>query len=142
MALGADEIEAVAVAVAAGLRAETTTVNAVAVKLPIFWSGNPEVWFTQVESCFAIRKVTVQKTQFDHVIQALDNSTADRVQAVILNPSETPYDTLKAALIDAFGKTQAQKDQDILNINGLGDKKTVRASATHEQSQCRPKNTV
>ena len=130
MALGADEIEALATATATatktalqGLRAETATVNAVAVKLPIFWSGNPEVWFTQVESCFATRKITVQKTQFDHVIQALDNSTADRVQAVILNPSETPYDTLKAALIDAFGKTQAQKDQEILNINGLGDKK-------------------
>ena len=130
MALEADEIEALAKATATatatalqGLRAETATVNAVAVKLPIFWSGNPEVWFTQVESCFATRKITVQKTQFDHVIQALDNSTADRVQAVILNPSETPYDTLKAALIDAFGKTQAQKDQEILNINGLGDKK-------------------
>ena len=130
MALGADEIEALATATATatatalqGLRAETATVNAVAVRLPLFWSGNPEVWFTQVESCFATRKVTVQKTQFDYVIQALDNSTADRVQAVILNPSETPYDTLKAALIDAFGKTQAQKDQDILNINGLGDKK-------------------
>lgn len=130
MALGADKIEALATATATatktalqGLRAETATVNAVAVKLPIFWSGNPEVWFTQVESCFATRKITVQKTQFDHVIQALDNSTADRVQAVILNPSETPYDTLKAALIDAFGKTQAQKDQEILNINGLGDKK-------------------
>jgi hypothetical protein len=130
MALGADEIEALATATATAtatafqsLRAETATVNTVAVRLPLFWSGNPEVWFTQVESCFATRKVTVQKTQFDYVIQALDNSTADRVQAVILNPSETPYDTLKAALIDAFGKTQAQKDQDILNINGLGDKK-------------------
>ena len=40
-----------------------------------------------------------------------------------MTPSEVPYNTLKAALIDAFGKTQAQKDQDILNINGLGDKK-------------------
>ena len=60
MALGPDEIEALATATATatktalqGLRAETATVNAVAVKLPIFWSGNPEVWFTQVESCFA-----------------------------------------------------------------------------------------
>jgi len=130
MALGADEIEALATATATAtatafqsLRAETATVNAVAVKLPLFWSGNPEVWFKQVESVFATRKITVQKTQFDYVIQALDNSTADRVQAVILTPSETPYDTLKAALIDAFGKTQAQKDQDILNINGLGEKK-------------------
>ena len=40
-----------------------------------------------------------------------------------LSPTEEPYDTLKTLLIDAFGKTQAQKDQDVLNINGLGDKK-------------------
>ena len=116
MPLEATDIQALATALQ-NLQPNAATVNATAVKLPSFWSGNPEVWFTQVESCFAIRKVTVQKTQFDHVIQALDNSTADRVQAVILNPSETPYDTLKAALIDAFGKTQAQKDQDILNLS-------------------------
>ena len=30
-----------------------------------------------------------------------------------MTPTEVPYDTLKAALIDAFGKTQAQKDQDL-----------------------------
>ena len=46
MALEKDEIEALATATATatatalqGLRAETATVNAVTVKLPIFWSG-------------------------------------------------------------------------------------------------------
>ena len=34
-----------------------------------------------------------------------------------------PYDTLKAALIKAFGKTQAEKDQELLSLNSLGDKK-------------------
>jgi hypothetical protein len=130
MALGADEIEALATATATatatvlkGLQTETATVNTVAVRLPSFWSGNPEVWFKQVESVFETRKITVQRTQFNYVIQALDNSTADRVQAVILTPSEVPYDKLKTALIEVFGKTQAQKDQEILSINGLGDKK-------------------
>ena len=122
MPLEADHIEALATALQ-GLQPESATVNARAVKLPPFWSGNPEVWFKLVESVFATRKITVQQTKFDYVIQALDNSTAERVQAVIWTPTEVPYDTLKAALIDAFGKTQAQKDQDILNINGLGDKK-------------------
>ena len=113
MPLEADHIEALATALQ-GLQPESATVNARAVKLPPFWSGNPEVWFKLVESVFATRKITVQQTKFDYVIQALDNSTADRVQAVILSPPEEPYDTLK---------TQAQKDQDVLNINGLGDKK-------------------
>ena len=65
----------------------------------------------------------MQQTKLDYVIQALDNSTADRVQAIILSPPEEPYDTLKAALIEVFGKAQAEKDQEIVNFNGLGDKK-------------------
>ena len=118
----ADDIIALATALQ-GLRPESATVSATAVKLPPFWSGNPEVWFKQVESNFATRKITTEQTKFDYVIQALDNSTAEKVQAVILSPPEEPYNTIKASLIKIFGKTQAQKDQDVLNINGLGDKK-------------------
>ena len=124
MPLGAEDIQALATALQ-GLQPEAATVNATAVKLPPFWSGNPEVWFKQAESVFSTRKpqITNQQTKFDYIIQALDNSTADRVQAIILSPPEDPYDTLRAALIKIFGKTQAQKDQEVLNINGLGDKK-------------------
>ena len=122
MPLEAQDIAALATALQ-GLRPESATVNAVAVKLPPFWSGNPEVWFKQIESVFATRKITVQQTKFDYVVQALDNSTAEKVQSVILSPPEDPYITIRKVLIDIFGKTQAQKDQDVLNINGLGDKK-------------------
>ena len=122
MPLGADDIQALATALQ-GLQPGAATVNAAAVKLPPFWSGNPEVWFKQVESVFATRKITVQQTKFDYVVQALDNSTAEKVQSIILSPPEDPYDTLRAALIEIFGKSQAQKDQEVLNINGLGDKK-------------------
>ena len=100
-------------------------VNATAVKLPSFWQGNPEVWFRQVESVFATHNpaITTQETKFEYVIQALDNSTAERVQNIILDPPENPYDTMKAALIRAFGKTQGEKDQALLGLNGLGDRK-------------------
>ena len=53
----------------------------------------------------------------------MDNNTAEKVQSLILNPPEQPYDKLKAALIAAFGKSQAEKDQELLNLNGLGDRK-------------------
>ena len=96
--------------------------NATAIKLPSFWQGNPKVWFRQVESVFTTRNpaITTQETKFEYVIQALDNSTAERVQNIILDPPENPYDTMKAALIRAFGKTQAEKDQALLGLNGLG----------------------
>ena len=57
------------------------------------------------------------------MIQALDNNTAERVQNIILDPPENPYDAIKATLVKAFGRTQVEKDQELLNLNGLGDKK-------------------
>ena len=123
MPLEAHDITAIAAALKT-LQPEAQ-VNATAVKLPQFWQGNPEVWFKQIESQFSTRvpAITTQQTKFDYVIQALDNSSADKVQSIILNPPEEPYNKIKSALIAAFGKSQAQKDQELLNLNGLGDRK-------------------
>ena len=123
MPLEAADIQALAAALQ-GLQ-PAAQVNATAAKLPQFWQGNPEVWFRQIESVFTTRKpaITTQKTKFDYVIQALDYNTAEMVQSLILNPPEQPFDKLKAALIAAFGKSQAEKDQELLNLNGLGDRK-------------------
>ena len=124
MPLEDSDIQALATALQ-DLRPADATVNATAVKLPSFWPGNPNVWFKQVESVFATRNpaITEQQQKFDYVIQALDNNTADRVQNIILSPPEGPYDKMKAALIEIFGKTQAEKDHELLNLNGLGGKK-------------------
>ena len=71
------------------------------------------IWFTTRNPA-----ITTQATKFEYVIQALDNSTA-----VILDPPENSYDALKAALVKAFGKTQVKKDQELLRLNSLGDRK-------------------
>ena len=126
MPLEAADIQALAQALQTlNTPAQPASVNATSVKLPSFWQGNPEVWFRQVESVFSTRNpaITTQQTKFEYVIQALDNSTADRVQGIILNPPAEPYTSIKAALIKAFGKSQAEKDQELLNLNGLGDRK-------------------
>ena len=103
----------------------TVPVNAVSVKLSGFWTSNPEPWFAQAEAVFATRNpaITQQKTKFDYVIQSLDSTTSERVQSIILRPPQNPYDALKSALISTFGKTQAVKDQDLLDLSGLGDRK-------------------
>ena len=126
MPLEASDIQALATALQSFQPNQSPAqVNATAVKLPSFWQGNPEVWFRQVESVFATRNpaITTQDTKFEYVIQALDNNTAERVQNIILDPPENPYDGTKTALIRAFGKTQAEKDQTLLGLNGLGDRK-------------------
>ena len=71
--------------------------------------------------CYAVSLFLLLEIRY----QALDNSTAERVQNIILDPPENPYDTMKASLIRAFGKTQAEKDQALLSLNGLGDRKPL-----------------
>ena len=137
MPLSNDELKAMidtaaAAAVAAVTAAQTAsvpppatpTISAVAIKLPTFWTAEPEVWFTQVEAQFDTRNITADSTRFSYVVAALDTSTASEVKAVLLHPpSADRYTVLKAALIKAFGRSQAQKDNELLNLTGLGDRK-------------------
>ncbi|GFO32837.1 Gag Pol polyprotein [Plakobranchus ocellatus] len=55
---------------------------------------------------------------------ASDVKTAEEVQDVLVNPPDAnKYSVLKRALLKAFGKSQAQRDNELLNLNGLGDRK-------------------
>ena len=100
------------------------TINAVQVKLPEFWTKSPEVWFARIESQFGTRGIVLDQTKYDYVVSALDINTADEVQSILINPpNEDKYNTLKKALIKTFSKSQAQKDAELLNLNGLGDRR-------------------
>ena len=102
----------------------TSGIQAVAVKLPEFWTDDPEIWFLRPEAQFRAKSIIVDQTKFDYVITALDNRAAAEVKAVLLNPPEQEiYNALKTALLNAFGKSQLQKDAKLHNISGLGDKK-------------------
>lgn len=99
-------------------------VTAVAIKLPEFWINSPEVWFARVEAQFNIRGIISDTTKYDYTVGALDYKTAEEVQSILVNPpNDDKYRTLKAALIKAFGKSQAQKDLELLNLGGLGDRR-------------------
>ena len=54
----------------------------------------------------------------------MDNVTAGEVEAFILSPpTNDKYEALKVAFIDAFGRTQASKDMELLSLAGLRDRK-------------------
>ena len=95
----------------------TTKIQAVAVKLP-------EFWFLRAEAQFRSKSIIIDQIKFDYIITALDNRAAAEVKAILLNPPEQgKYNALKTALLNAFGKSQLQKDAELINISGLGDKK-------------------
>jgi len=129
MPLSQEDITALATALNAirpGQAPAPAAVASTAIKMPSFWTGNPEVWFAQVEAQFQTRNpaITADLTKYNYVVGALDNSTASEVQTLITAPpAENKYETIKASLIKAFGQTQARKDQELLNLGDLGDRR-------------------
>lgn len=99
-------------------------VAAVAVKLPPFWPEDPDTWMEQVEAQFAIRGIVVDSTKFYHVVAALDPPTARRLRDTIRNaPDGARYPALKARLVTAFGLSENERANRILNMHSLGDRK-------------------
>ena len=99
-------------------------VSAVSLKLPEFWINSPEVWFARVEAQFGTKNITEDQTKYDYTVSALDFRTAEEIQGLLINPPDkNKYTAIKEALIKAFGKSQAQKDAELLNLGGLGDRR-------------------
>lgn len=106
------------------LNSQPNQVSAVSVKLPDFWAKSPEVWFARVEAQFGTKGINQDQTKYDYVVSALDMNTAEEVQPVLLNPPLTNrYDALKKTLVKTFGRSQVMKDIELLNLQGLGDKR-------------------
>ena len=103
---------------------QPSSVQAASLKLPEFWTDNPEVWFARVEAQFNTKGINQDTTKYDYIVASLDNSTASEVGAVLLNPPENNrYTALKGALLQAFAKSQEQKDAELLSLSSLGDMK-------------------
>ena len=121
MSLDAANLQELAKAIAA--IGSPPAANAVSIKLPDFWTEDPELWFARAEAQFSTRDIKSDDTKFNYVVAALDNTTATEVKPILLKPPSNKYDALKSALIAAFSKSQEQKDAELLAISGLGDRK-------------------
>ena len=97
---------------------------AVALKLPVFWTSQPEVWFAQAEAQFNLRGITDQGTKFYYFLASLDQQTATRLLDLISRPPvEHHYTVLKERLIDTFGCSKHERAARLPHFRQLGDSK-------------------
>ena len=78
----------------------------------------------RVEAQFSTKQITSDQTKYDYIISILDIDTADEMQSILIHPpNDDKYNTLKNALINIYGKSQLQKDFELLSLDGLGDRR-------------------
>ena len=98
--------------------------HAVSLKLPTFWTSQPEVWFAQAEAQFNLRGITFDATKYYYVLAALDQETATRVLDLISQPpAENKYQARKTRLSETFGLDKHERASRLLHFRPLGDSK-------------------
>lgn len=105
--------------------ADEGQVNAVALKLPPFWTHFPEAWFMNIESQFNTRNIVTEATKYDYVVQSLPVEIVSLVFDVLTtsNNSQTPYTDLKRALIDRNTISKSKRIEQLLSGEEIGDRK-------------------
>lgn len=115
--------------------------NAVSLKLPTFWSSQPQIWFAQAEAQFALRQIATEDTKFAYLVAALDQTTAIRVLDFLDSPpQDEKYTSLKKRLLDKFQLSRRARAEALLHIGELGDRKPselmdemLALAGTHEK---------
>ncbi|KAF8776900.1 hypothetical protein HNY73_013837 [Argiope bruennichi] len=113
------------------LNTENETVNAdaptesqvshLSVKIPPLWRNNIKLWFIQVESSFALAKITNDLTKYNHLIATIDPETLSAVADILLAPPDTnKYDALKTRLIAEFSASENEQIRRLLSELHLG----------------------
>jgi hypothetical protein len=101
-------------------------VNAVSLKLADFNPGRAEYWFVATEAEFRIKNITADLTKFSYVIASMKGDTIDRVIGLVRAPPvANAYQALKDKLLLAFGRTDLERGNALLDWPGMGDSKPL-----------------
>ena len=102
----------------------TEYVTKVAVKLPDFWTDDPNLWFLHAESAFQTANITISRTKFNHIVQKLPQNIMVSVRSLLTNTtSQTPYEDLKAKLVSSYTLSHWQRVARVIHHPGLGDRR-------------------
>lgn len=101
-----------------------TIVNRISVKAAPFNRDDPEIWFIQLETQFALAQIKTEDTKYNYLISSLDNATTAHVRPEILAPpTHNKYTALKKCIIERLCDSAKMKMDRLLSGLQLGDKK-------------------
>ena len=106
---------------------EAGRVEAYSMKIPPFWTADPQIWFVQVEAQFAAKSITAQRTMYQHIVASLTPEIATEIRDLLLKPpEERPYDVLKQKLIERTAASEQRRLQQLFTAEDLGDRKPTQ----------------
>ena len=93
------------------------------VRLPNFWTTEPEAWYEAIEAFFAARGITDTVQMYHAVLVALPAPVTRNLRDIWRQPvDEDSYQRLKARLIEAYTMTLEQRARMLLHLPDLGDR--------------------
>lgn len=99
-------------------------VSRIGIKPPVFCQEQPDLYFIQMESQFAVAGITVDQTKYHHVISSLEAKYLLYIGDIIRNPPAVgKYDAVKKALTDEFTDSDQKKVRKLIKEIELGDLK-------------------
>ena len=89
----------------------------VAMKMPPFYTWDPDLWFDTVESSFRVKNIKTQQTKYDYVISSLPTDISEDMSHFIKAvPEEDKYTYIKQALLEAYKPTPDAKCTKLLEL--------------------------
>lgn len=93
----------------------------VAVKLPLFWTAEPELWFFHVEAQFELARIKRDSTKLNYLLASIEPSSLKEIADILKNPNKT-YDSVKNGILKRFGESDETKLSKLLGPLELGDR--------------------
>ncbi|UYV70018.1 hypothetical protein LAZ67_7001483, partial [Cordylochernes scorpioides] len=108
----------------ARMEAESTQeINKVSIKIPLFWTDKPEIWFYQVEAQFNINAITSEETKFNYLIAQLEPKYIENVWDIITLDSKFKYTESKTRLLNIFKDSESVRIKKLISGIELGNMK-------------------
>lgn len=112
-------------------------VNTAQIKIPPFWTKDPELWFLQIEANFASAGIRADLSKYNQIVGKLNTDILTAVSDLVKNPPATnKYLALKNRLIHEFKESDRKKLKTLFNDLNLNEGKPSELLRRMKDKSC------